>query len=389
MVVPDVYHARKQAVARPHRQKLGTYQFNVHQTGSGNNIGYSVCSTLMSSDQYFGGRRLAVMDQLGSAGTSSSPAPSYFPWGEPRNTSPEDTWSFGTYWTDSVSGLDYAMNRYYNNAYGRFMTPDPYQGTSGGSGDANNPQSWNRYAYTVGDPVNWIDPSGQFYQPPQQPPDQPLPPIVNSNPTTGPSPSQQKGQHAAPPATPAAITYFGSLQAQNQQAQNSITGQDLSLAMNALKNPACASLFGTTATRAGAWNPQNVLTTLYSPNGGNIAGTNVSVGFLVSTVTLGIDASVWPTLGGMGPGAVLNLTVLINSSTWNATQNSGIGNSGADFNAATLLHELGHLYAMTAGDGSGGSSIRSDWYDPLTNGPSSPSYQNQQTILKTCFGISY
>jgi len=89
-------------------------------------------------------------------------------------------------------------NRYYSNAYGRFMTPDPYQGASGGSGDPDNPQSWNRYAYTVGDPVNWVDPSGQFYQPPQPPPppDQGPPPFVNSNQTSSPSPSQQKGQHA-------------------------------------------------------------------------------------------------------------------------------------------------------------------------------------------------
>ena len=61
---------------------------------------------------------------------------------------------------DSVSGLDYANQRYYSNTYGRFMTPDPYQGTSGGPGDPNNPQSWNRYMYTLGDPVNFIDPAG-------------------------------------------------------------------------------------------------------------------------------------------------------------------------------------------------------------------------------------
>ena len=105
---------------------------------------------LSSSDQYFGSRRLAPMDQLGSVGT-------YFPWGENKGgTNPQDTWSFATYWQDSVSGLDYANNRYYSNAYGRFMTPDPYM-ASGGPGD---PQSWNRYAYTRGDPINRYDPAG-------------------------------------------------------------------------------------------------------------------------------------------------------------------------------------------------------------------------------------
>ena len=71
-------------------------------------------------------------------------------------TNPQDTWSFATYWQDSASGLDYANNRYYSNAYGRFMTPDPYTN----SGRLTDPQSWNRYAYTRGDPVNRADPAG-------------------------------------------------------------------------------------------------------------------------------------------------------------------------------------------------------------------------------------
>jgi RHS repeat-associated protein len=90
------------------------------------------------------------MDQLGSVGT-------YFPWGENKGTTnPQDTWSFATYWQDSMSGLDYANNRYYSNAYGRFMTPDPYNA----SGGPSDPQSWNQYAYTRGDPVNRLDPAG-------------------------------------------------------------------------------------------------------------------------------------------------------------------------------------------------------------------------------------
>jgi RHS repeat-associated protein len=52
--------------------------------------------------------------------------------------------------------LDYANNRYYSNAYGRFMTPDP----SASSQDPSTPQSWNRYPYVPGDPVNKNDPTG-------------------------------------------------------------------------------------------------------------------------------------------------------------------------------------------------------------------------------------
>jgi RHS repeat-associated protein len=112
-------------------------------------------TTQLSSDLYFGGRRLAVQDRLGSVGC-------YYPYGEARGTMPADTWSFGTYWRDNVPGatnnLDYADQRYYSNQFGRFMNPDPYQASAGPS----DPGSWNQYAYTVGDPINYNDPSGEI-----------------------------------------------------------------------------------------------------------------------------------------------------------------------------------------------------------------------------------
>ena len=51
----------------------------------------------------------------------------------------------------------YAYQRYYNSGMGRFWSPDP-----GGIKTAvpSDPSSWNRYAYTEGDPVNFIDPDG-------------------------------------------------------------------------------------------------------------------------------------------------------------------------------------------------------------------------------------
>jgi RHS repeat-associated protein len=139
----------------PSGQKLGTYLIYPDQTYQGH--GPFTTVTLTSSDKYFGGRRLAVLDQLGSAGT-------YYPWGEAKGTTnPQDTWSYATYWRDSATGLDYANQRYYANAYGRFMTPDPYRANSAGPGDPGNPQNWNRYAYTAGDPVNAIDPEGTTF----------------------------------------------------------------------------------------------------------------------------------------------------------------------------------------------------------------------------------
>ena len=59
-------------------------------------------------------------------------------------------------WTGPLGGIDYADQRFYAATYGRFLSPDPYS-ASGGAGD---PGSWNRYSYVGGDPVNFIDPSG-------------------------------------------------------------------------------------------------------------------------------------------------------------------------------------------------------------------------------------
>jgi hypothetical protein len=50
------------------------------------------------------------------------------------------------------------MHRRYNRWWSRFDQPDPYDG----SYDLTDPQSFNRYSYVQNDPVNFIDPNGQF-----------------------------------------------------------------------------------------------------------------------------------------------------------------------------------------------------------------------------------
>ena len=62
---------------------------------------------------------------------------------------------FTSYERDA-NGSDDAMFRRYNRWHTRFDQPDPYEG----SYDLSDPQSFNRYAYTQGDPVNFTDPSG-------------------------------------------------------------------------------------------------------------------------------------------------------------------------------------------------------------------------------------
>ena len=59
---------------------------------------------------------------------------------------------------DNESGLDYFGARYFSGAQGRFNSPDPLLN----SGRPWLPQSWNRYAYTLNNPLRYIDPKGLY-----------------------------------------------------------------------------------------------------------------------------------------------------------------------------------------------------------------------------------
>jgi RHS repeat-associated protein len=66
---------------------------------------------------------------------------------------------------DAESGLDYFGARYYSGAQGRFGSPDPYNVAGAQTPEeldafVSNPQGWNRYAYTLNDPLNYVDPDG-------------------------------------------------------------------------------------------------------------------------------------------------------------------------------------------------------------------------------------
>ncbi|MEK7994598.1 MAG: RHS repeat-associated core domain-containing protein, partial [Planctomycetota bacterium] len=59
-----------------------------------------------------------------------------------------------TYHRDATN-LDYADQRYYQSAWGRFTSPDPSE-----PGKVEEPGSWNFYAYVQNDPINFYDPEG-------------------------------------------------------------------------------------------------------------------------------------------------------------------------------------------------------------------------------------
>jgi len=63
---------------------------------------------------------------------------------------------FTSHERDAETGLDYMQARYYQGLQGRFTSADPLLA----SGETRHPQSWNRYAYVLNNPIRLIDPNG-------------------------------------------------------------------------------------------------------------------------------------------------------------------------------------------------------------------------------------
>ena len=143
-------------------KRLATYQ-----QGAFNQDCQCVFYGWVASNVYFGGKlvktagTVVVTDRLGSVRwKGNGETYHYHPYGQQyagdsTASKVDGKEKFGTYFRDA-DGKDYADQRYFSQGAGRFWTPDPYQ-ASGGPAD---PGSWNRYAYTRGDPVNLRDRRG-------------------------------------------------------------------------------------------------------------------------------------------------------------------------------------------------------------------------------------
>ena len=109
-------------------------------------------------------------DWVGSARLFSTPARaaipamSYAPFGEGyaggqqwiQFTSAGNAWTVADNENQSGSLEDFTFRRY-SPVQGRWISPDP---AGMGAADPSNPQSWNRYAYVLNNPLSYTDPTG-------------------------------------------------------------------------------------------------------------------------------------------------------------------------------------------------------------------------------------
>jgi RHS repeat-associated protein len=84
------------------------------------------------------------------------------PFGDAQTTGTDtDQYHFATLDYDSETNTDHAQFRQFSTTQGRWLRPDPYAG----SYDFSNPQSLNRYAYVLDNPLFFIDPDGDDSNP--------------------------------------------------------------------------------------------------------------------------------------------------------------------------------------------------------------------------------
>ncbi len=118
-----------------------------------------------------------------SSGTSLGSMTTY-PFGAARSGSVPTDEKFTGQRLDSTTGLYYYNARYYDPAIGRFISADTIVQ------NPSNPQTLNRYSYTLNNPLRYIDPSGHkvlwdvdegYALSPAQPAPDPVAPDVSAN----------------------------------------------------------------------------------------------------------------------------------------------------------------------------------------------------------------
>jgi RHS repeat-associated protein len=91
---------------------------------------------------------------------------------------PTPSWRFTGKERDAETGLDFFLARYYSAAQGRFLSPDEFKGGPDDAltgqdiiasgplpyADIRNPQTLNKYAYVLNDPLRYVDPDGHSYE---------------------------------------------------------------------------------------------------------------------------------------------------------------------------------------------------------------------------------
>jgi RHS repeat-associated protein len=354
---------------------------------------------------YFFGKKLFVTeDNVGSAlGVPTLTGhQSFYPYGEQKSgTAATEQFAFATYWEDSETGLDYAMNRYYSSTLGRFLSPDPYRGSM----DARSPQTFNRYAYADGDPIGEFDPSGLgTCSDGSQSPlcvtvTAPIPPsaydasltemacngmlLLGTNAYDA-AAMVMSGAVGACQAAAVTIAAAGSGSGTSGLAiSDEIMREEwyngLELAIRTLKNNSnCADLFGLTGPYGNSSPaPEAVLSQI--SNSYSFAPIASPEGYITNATTTGTGSTAMP----VGNNATILVNTAVTITVNNTTPGAAFVSGNMQSWAGVILHELGHAYWDLYGPGTSAIAPDGSNAPPGVNGDQA-SINNQTLINKTC-----
>jgi RHS repeat-associated protein len=153
--VTPIYN-RQTGSTFPNVYNEGQTNLNAFEETS-NQLGDSVQG--ITTTTYYVGDQIGSTRMEASAGGWPVSSDTFYPFGQEQTaTTDPNHYKFAGLERDTESNLDHAMYRQYAYGQGRWMSPDPYNG----SYDLANPQSFNRYAYVGNSPLGLTDLSGLY-----------------------------------------------------------------------------------------------------------------------------------------------------------------------------------------------------------------------------------
>lgn len=296
-------------------------------------------NTVVSTETYVGGRHLAFQNgsttffshtdwlhttrMVTNLSGASVQVCTDLPFGDnPSCSAPDDPAEYyAGLRLDAEDNLDHAQFRQYSPAQGHWMTPDP---AGLAAVDLTNPQSWNRNAYVLNNPVSLIDPLGldQCVWDDGSSDDRP-----EDGGASEPDCAEQGGNWAS--GTDATVTVNGD---NNGNTLDTITTWD-QISISFIPGTACSSALQTAGTNAGAMNRYY---RTYQGTISNAANANgISPSFLAS---IGIRESGLQNIPQQGGGQGLGIFQIDLGIHPNVSQAQALNPSFAANFAANMLN---------------------------------------------------
>lgn len=307
--------------------------------------------------------------------TSMYSSAAYAPFGEQYATAGTSDASYTGQDSDTVSTLYDFLARRQSPTQGRWISPDP---AGRAAVTLTNPQSWNRYAYVKNNPMSLIDPAGMKDENSCSDDDD------NCNGDDDDNGGGNGDDNSSNCDYDACVTATDPGSAPNVcDEQCQLTNAEWN-AFTALLNPTCANFIGLGGQAANTLMTMMKNSMFRPPDKfleGPTNGTISAQPFFDPTGRDMMPGTAAGTYSSDGPASIF-----INTAG-DFFVGQAAGDYGVDlqtYQAATILHELGHAIADNGGVSGIIPDSENDWGDPIMAAAASD--DNESNVVKNCFG---